>query len=128
MPVIHMHPVNRFVLFAPIALFSIVLVNGCGPGGRKLTSADAKAFDNASPELKERWAKAQASIATNDYVGSIVTLRSMLSAGLSKPQIDAVQDALASYDAKLMKAVDHGDPAAQKALETLRSPGATMGR
>jgi hypothetical protein len=106
----------------------MLLIAGCGPGGRKLTSADAKAFDGASPELKERWAKAQAAAATNDYVGSILTLRSMLSAGLSKPQIDAVQDALASYDAKLMKAVDKGDPAAQKALETLRSPGATLGR
>src|SRR2546427_406393 len=50
------------------------------------------------------------------------------SRGLPKEQIDAVMDALSTYDAKLMKAVNRGDPAAQKALETLRSPGSQLGR
>jgi len=104
------------------------LLFGCGQSGNKLTSADAKAFDSATPELKEKWQKAQSAITTNDYVGAIVTLRAMANAALSKPQVEAVRNALSSYDAKMMKAVDRGDPAAEKAFETLRSPTTQMGR
>ena len=87
-----------------------------------------KAFDGATPELQQKWARAHASGATNDYVQCILILRSMLSPSLSKDQIEAVQNALSAYDAKMMKAVSRGDPEAQKAYETLRSPGSLMGR
>jgi len=123
-----MRSIKGIIVFSILVVALVTWLPGCGPAGRKITTADANAFNDASPELKEKWAKAQAAAATNDYVGSILTLRSMLSAGLSKPQVDAVQDALASYDAQLMKAVAKGDAAAQKALETLRSPGAQLGR
>ena len=119
---------NPLVPLISLTLLSVCLFFGCGQGGRKMTSADAKAFDNAAPELKESWQKAQSAGATNDYVVAILTLRSMLPRGLSKPQIDAVQNAISTYDGKMMKAVDRGDPAAQKALEILRSPAAQMGR
>ena len=108
--------------------FSALLLCGCGQGGRKLTSADIKAFEGASPELKQNWAQAQGAAGTNDYVVAILTLRSMLHQNLSKEQLEAVQNALSTYDAKLMKAADRGDPAAQRALETLRSPAAQLGR
>jgi hypothetical protein len=104
------------------------LLFGCGQSSSKLTSADLKTFDGATPQLKQNWAQAQAAAATNDYVQAIVTLRSMLSANLSKEQIEAVHNALSACDAKLMKAVNRGDAAAQKALETLRSPGTQMPR
>ena len=119
---------KRLLQITSGALIWAVLLCGCGEKTRKLTAADAKAFDSASPEIKQSWALAQAAAGTNDYVVSILTLRSMLSRGLSKEQIDAVMDALSTYDAKLMKAVNRGDPAAQKALETLRSPGSQLGR
>ena len=109
-------------------MWCAALLFGCGQSSSKLTSADLKTFDGATPQLKQNWAQAQAAGATNDYVQAIVTLRSMLSANLSKEQIEAVQNALSACDAKLMKAVNRGDAAAQKALETLRSPGTQMPR
>ena len=116
------------MLLACFAMFSAVVLCGCGQGSRKLTAADLKAFEGASPELKQSWAQAQSSSATNDYVLAILTLRSMLSRNLSKEQMDAVQHAIITCDGKLMKAADRGDVAAQKALETLRSPGPPIGR
>ena len=119
---------KNLISFLLLAVSSALLLCGCGQASPKLTSANKKAFDGATPELQQRWAQDQAAGATNDYVQAIVTLRSMLSRGLSKEQIEAVQNALSSYDAKMMKAVDRGDAAAQNALETLRSPGTQMGR
>src|SRR5437764_838029 len=103
---------KNLILLAFLSLFSAMLLCGCGQASRKLTSADLKAFDGAGADLKQSWARAQAAAATNDYVVAILTLRSMLHQDLSKQQLGAVQNALANYDAKLMKAVDRGDPAA----------------
>jgi hypothetical protein len=110
-------------LVLAIVLLGVTFLPGCGQSGTQLTSADLGAFDSATSEMKQRWSSAQAAAATNDYVGSILTLRSMLSPSLSKEQIQAVQKALSSVDSKLMKAVERGDPVAQKALETLNASG-----
>ena len=109
-------------------MLSAALFCGCGRGGPKASSADQKAFDGASPELRELWVQAQAAAATNDYVVAIMTLRSMLPRNLSEGQMAAVQNALGNCDSKLTRAASRGDPAAQKALETLRSPDAQLGR
>ena len=119
---------KKLILSLLFAAASAVALGGCGPGGAKVTAANKKAFDNSTPDLQRKWAQAQAAGATNDYVQAIVTLRSMLPQNLSKEQIEAVQNAISMYDANMMKAVDRGDAAAQKALETLRSPGTQMGR
>ena len=118
---------NR-ILFSTWAILSAVLLGACGQGNPKLTSADTKAFDSATPQLKQKWAQAQAAAATNDYVQAIVTLRAMLLRDLSKEQVQAVKDALSAFDAKMMKAVDRGDPAAKKALEALSSPPTQFSR
>ena len=118
---------SLLLLAVPVPLL-LVLVCSCSPGGRKLTSADLKAFDGATPELKQSWTRSQATAATNDYVSAILTLRAMLHQNLSKEQLDAVQNALAAYDKKLMKAANRGDAATQKALETLSSPAARFER
>jgi len=112
-----------------ILVFSgfLLVLFGCGKSS-KLASADQKAFETAPPELKQSWAEAQAAAGTNDYVVAIVTLRSMLGQGLSVEQIEAVQDAIRTYDGKLVTAASHGDLEAQKKLETLRSATTRRGR
>ena len=119
---------KKLISLLLFAVVSAVLFGGCGPGSAKVTAANKKAFDSATPELQRKWAQVQAAGATNDYVQAIVTLRSMLPQNLSKEQIEAVQNAISMYDANMMKAVNRGDAAAQKALEILSSPGTQMGR
>ncbi len=121
------HKVNRLTLLSLVAVFSCAVLLGCGRGRGKLTAADMRAFDGAAPGIKQSWAQAQAAAETNDYVQAILTLRLLLRQDLTQQQVDAVRNALISDDAKLMRAVDRGDPAAQKALETLRSPAAQVG-
>ena len=119
---------KRVILIASFALSWAALLGGCGQGGPKLTSADMKAFEGAAPELKQSWDLAQAAAGTNDYVSAILRLRSMLSPNLSTEQLQAVQNAISSYDEKLLKAADRGDAAAKKTLETLHSPGVQLER
>jgi len=52
----------------------------------------------------------------------------MLGAWLSVEQVEAVQDAIRTYDAKLVTAASHGDLEAQKKLETLRAASTRRGR
>ena len=109
-------------LFAFLQLLALaLLLSGCGQGAPKVTETDNKAFETASPELKQNWAQSQAAASTNDYTTALVTLRSMLAQNLSIEQIEAVQNAMRACNAKLMKAVEKGDPAAQKAFEALKS-------
>ena len=115
------------MLYASLAAVSTALFSGCGPGSPKVSPTDLKAFDSASPELKERWMQAQAAGGTNDYVQAILALRSLMPLNLSSDQRKAVENAISACDAKMMKAVERGDPAAQKALETLRAPGTQFG-
>jgi len=119
---------KNLILFLLLAVASAVVLGGCGPGSAKVTAANKKAFDSATPDLHRKWAQAQAAGVTNDYVQAIVTLRSMLPQSLSKEQIEAVQNAISLYFANMMKAIDRGDAAAKNALEILSSPGTQMGR
>ncbi len=104
-----------------LALGSTVLFLACGPSAPKLTSADMKVFEAASPELKQSWARAQAAAGTNNYAMAILTLRSLLPQNLSVDQVEAVQNAIRTYNVKLVNAAGRGDVAAQKGLEDLRS-------
>ena len=122
------YTVKNLVLLTSCAVCCAALIFGCGQSSSKLTSADLKAFDGATLQLKQNWAQAHAAGATNDYVQAIVTLRAMLLRDLSKEQVQAVKDALSAFDAKMMEAVDRGDPAAKKALETLSSPPTQFSR
>ena len=119
---------KTLIQYASLAVVSTALFCGCGPGSSKVGSADLKAFDSASPELKELWQQSQAAAGTNDYVQAILALRALMPRDLSPEQRAAVETAMGAYDAKLARAAAHGDAEAQKALETLRAPGAQPGR
>ncbi len=127
-PDVRIERLKTLILFSSLAVLSAALLCGCGKGSSGGDSADQKAFDSASPELKELWAQSQAAAGTNDFVAAVMPLRSMLTRNLSEQQMQAVQTALGNLDAKLMRAASRGDPAAQKALEMLRSPDAQVGR
>jgi hypothetical protein len=118
---------KNLILISSVSFLFAALLVGCGKSA-KLNSADQKAFADAAPELKQSWAEAQAAAGTNDYVLAIVTLRTMLGQGLSAPQVEAVQDAIRTYDGKLVTAASHGDLEAQKKLEDLRSAATRRGR
>ena len=111
-------------LYVPL-LTLFVWLSGCGGTS---SSAHTKAFESASPELKESWAKVQTAEASKDYVTAIMTLRTMLPRDLTKEQRAAVENAMNNCDSRLTKAANGGDAAAQKALETLSSPASSRGR
>jgi len=64
---------KKLISLLLFAVVSVVLFGGCGPGSAKVTAANKKAFDSATPELQRKWAQVQAAGATNDYVQAIVT-------------------------------------------------------
>lgn len=119
----HAEILKSMLLLLSLAIGSTVLFSGCGPSAPKLTSADMKAFEAASPELKQTWARAHAAAGTNDYALAILTLRSLIPQNLSVDQVEAVQNAIRTYNVKLVNAASRGDAAAQKGLEDLRSAG-----
>ena len=119
---------KTLIQFASLVTVSTALLCGCGSGSSKVGSADLKAFDSASPELKELWQQSQAAAGTNDYVQAILALRALMPRDLSPEQRAAVETAMGAYDAKLTRAAARGDPEAKKALETLRTPDAQLGR
>ena len=100
---------------------------GCSQKAR-LNESDLKVFDGASPDLKQCWQTACAAAATNGYVETIVRLRVLMGENLSAAQRAGVEKAMTDIDARLMKAVNRGDPSAQKALETLQSPSTLLSR
>ncbi len=106
-----------------VALCLVNLLAGCGPSAPKVTSADMKTFESASPELKAVWTRAHAAARTNDYATAILALRSMVAQNLSVEQIEAVQNSIRAYNVKLMEAADRGDATAQKGLEAVRAGG-----
>ena len=103
-----------FVYIAGLAAFCLLL-DGCGQSG------DKAAFDSASPEIKACWLQSLADDNANNYVAANTNLVSLLGWDITPAQLSAVQAALNVLNERMNNAAAHGDAAAQKALETLRT-------
>jgi predicted small lipoprotein YifL len=104
-----------------LCLTSVAIFAGCGRKGvGELTAAEAKAFDQAAPELKQEWIAALEASKTNDYNGAQTLLYGLLNQNLSPEQRQAVVKQSTVVNDRLYSALEKGDPAAQKAIEEMR--------
>lgn len=110
-------------LFPLCLLFStLLLLAGCGGDTVKVTGANLEAFNNAPPEIKQKWDKALQDDKANNYAAAGKAYFELLrTPNLSPEQLQAVQNAAAALNQKMYDAADKGDAAAQKAIDELRS-------
>ncbi len=95
---------------------------GCGRGGSGgLSGKEQHAFDKAAPELAQAWTAGVEAAKTNDYFGAEIVLYRLMRQGLTPEQKQAVEHQLTIVSDRLTAALEKGDPAAQAALEQLRS-------
>jgi len=107
--------------FATTAVSALLLVSGCGSKNvNELSPAQAAAFDQASPEVKDMWLQASEAVKTNGYVTAYNLCYDLVNVGLTADQKEAVTKLSASLNDRLLAAVDKGDPAAQSAMEEMR--------
>ncbi|HPC62939.1 MAG TPA: hypothetical protein PKX23_19920 [Verrucomicrobiota bacterium] len=110
-------------LFA-LGLFvsAVLLLAGCGGDTVKVTGANLEAFNNAPPEIKQKWDKALQDDKANNYAAAGKAYFELLrTPNLSPEQLQAVQNAAAALNQKMYEAADKGDAAAQKAIDELRT-------
>jgi hypothetical protein len=93
---------------------------GCGQKAGDLSAAEMRAFETASPEVKQQWQLALEGAKTNGYVVAQTVLYDLSRLELSAEQRRAVQHELVVVVQKFNAALEKGDPAAQEALADLR--------
>jgi hypothetical protein len=111
----------RTLLTISLAFAAVLLCGGCkknsatGP-----TTSDIKAFDTATPEVKQVWQTALQADRTNDYAGGITLYFSLMREDLTPAQQEVVAKLSTSLKQRLSDAAQKGDPAAQAAVQELR--------
>jgi hypothetical protein len=93
-----------------------------------VTAEDKRAFDSASPEVKQLWTGALESAKTNGYVDCQNQLNLLLQADITPEQKAAALREGRTMSDKLMAAADKGDPAAKEALQQLQTHPRARGR
>jgi hypothetical protein len=97
----------------------ILLIVGCGQRKITLSKTQTEMFDEAPAEIKQVWDKALMADQTNDYLNAQNLLDSLASMNLNSQQAQALSEELASFQQRLLKAADKGDPAAVKAIQEM---------
>jgi len=104
-----------------LAVAAVLLCGGCKKGGSPgPTAAEIKAFEAASPEVKQVWQAALDADRTNDYSKGLSLYYSLLGENLNDEQRDAVGRLSTGLKQRLSDAAQKGDAAAQAALQELR--------
>jgi hypothetical protein len=111
---------NFFLRPAFAGAVAILILGGCSKSAPGVTDRDTRAFDQASPELKQTWAAALEASKTNDYVTAETLLYGLLGQQPTAEQTDAIRKEIAALDARLRAAVAKGDPAAKAAFEQMQ--------
>jgi hypothetical protein len=117
-----MYSASKFLRRLAVGSAALLLLAGCGK--KALVNADdVRAFDKASPELKQMWQTALEAGKTNNYVTAEMVLYRLLRPELTPEQRDAISRQLTDLTERLNEAVTKGDPAAKAAVEELhRNP------
>lgn len=111
----------RTIFAISLAFAAVVLFGGCkkssatGPA-----AADIKAFDAATPQVKQVWQAALEADRTNDYAGGLILYYALLGQNLTPEQHDAVGRVSTGLKQRMSDAAQTGDAAAQAALQQLR--------
>ena len=110
---------NKLLLLAVLA--APLLVGSCGhkagpaPGG-----GDPRAFDKATPEVKQVWERALEADRTNVYVVAQMLLYGLSRQQLPPEQQDAVTRQTSAINKRMYDAAEKGDAAAMDAIRELR--------
>jgi len=104
-----------------LAVAAVLLCGGCkkdsSPGP---TAAEIKAFEAATPEVKQVWQAALDADRTNGYAKGLSLYYSLLGENLPPEQHDAVARLSTGLKQRMSDAAAKGDATAQAALEELR--------
>ena len=84
------------------------------------TTAEIKAFDTATPEVKQVWQTTLQPDHTNVYAGGITLYFSLMRKDLTPAQQEVVAKLSTSLKQRMSDAAQKGDPAAQAAVQELR--------
>ena len=109
-------------------IYTILLVVAVGlvSSGCKRSSAagpaaaETKAFDTATPEVKQVWQTALDADRTNDYGKGLILYYSLLRENLTPEQRDAIARLSTSLKQRMSDAAQKGDTAAQAAVQKFR--------
>ncbi|MCX6914106.1 MAG: hypothetical protein WCK27_10420 [Verrucomicrobiota bacterium] len=119
----------RIILTIWLAVMAVLVLGGCkksSPVGP--VAADFKAFDNATPEVKQVWQAALEADHTNDYAKGLTLYYSLPGGDITPEQREAVGRLSTGLNQRLLDAVQKGDAAAQAALQELRQGARNRGR
>lgn len=119
----------RIILTISLAVVAVLVLGGCkksSPIGP--VAADFKAFDSATPEVKQVWQAALEADHTNDYAKGLTLYYSLLGGDITPEQREAVAKLSTGLNQRLLDAVQKGDAAAQAALQELRQGARNRGR
>jgi hypothetical protein len=112
---------KRLVWMFVIAVVVQAALIGCGKSTSSVSSSGAKLFQTADADSKAKWEKGMELAKADDYVGAILTLRSLyVQPNLSPEQKKAIEDAQKVVSDKMYQASNKGDPKAKAAIEELR--------
>lgn len=114
--------------FLALVALTAGLLLGCGEKPARLSEADSKAFASAPAAAKAAWEKALAAGNQGDFGAAIATLRALPKEGLAPEHIEAIQNALRTFNVKLAELAAKGDAAAKKALDDLKDLTSRPGR
>jgi len=116
---------NKISCLATATLLALGLaLIGCGKSASSKMAAGAKAFETASPALKDDWSKILAAANSHDYTTAILTCRKLQAfTELTPEQRAAVNDTMTAVNNQFTAAVAKGDADALKALQDLRQHG-----
>ena len=104
-----------------LAVAVVLLCGGCKKGSSPgPTAAEIKAFEAATPEVKQVWQVALDADRTNDYGKGLSVYYSLLHENLTEEQREAVGRLSTGLKQRLSDAAQKGDAAALAALQELR--------
>jgi hypothetical protein len=110
----------KTIFAVSFAFAALLLFGGCNKGNSTGPAAEIKAFDTASPEVKQVWQAALEADRTNGYAAALTIYYSMLREDLTPEQRDAVGRVSTSLKQRLSDAAQKGDAGAQAALQEFR--------
>jgi hypothetical protein len=110
----------RMILAASLVFVAVLLCGGCkksSPTGP--AAAEIKAFDTATPAVKQVWQGAVEADRTNDYARGLTLYYSLMRENLTPEQREAVRRVSTSLNQRLSDAAEKGDAAALAAVQEL---------
>jgi hypothetical protein len=106
----------------PATIAGLLVVAGCGHKPSVEGALQTKAFDSASPQIKEAWGAAISGLHTNDFnVGAQIALWDLRQqTALTAEQRSIVEQTLKALSGRMFEAAGRGEPAALKAMKDVR--------